>query len=131
MFSMIIYSSKRRFEVWRWGVGHAMLLLRSVHLKGEPRIGVLFKPAYALCLPQLLLDGLEIAEPHVIGTPEAVRLALGRDLKASDHFYTLKSGAVAGWVVAASLSGRQGDKKASDPTMFDGWSPEEGVVELF
>src|SRR5689334_11720122 len=57
---MIEYQSERRFQVWRYEVGHSMLLLRST--KGDQhatRVDVLFKPVKRLDLPTAF-DGLTV-----------------------------------------------------------------------
>lgn len=59
--SLVLYSSPRRFEVSRWGVGHAGLLLRSNPRDVARRVEVLFKPASAACGPASL-DGIAIVE---------------------------------------------------------------------
>lgn len=127
----MIYSSERRFEVWRWGVGHAALLLRSnAPSANEPRIEVLFKPAYVVCLPSLL-EGLTIEEgPDEAMRDEVLRVA-GRRLQKREHFYQIRSGSASGWVIGGGVSSRQDREDYSAPTMFDGWAPREGVVSLF
>jgi hypothetical protein len=54
------FESGRHFQIWRYEVGHAQLLLRSV--KGDhdaSRIDVLFKAVEAIDLPTRF-DGLQI-----------------------------------------------------------------------
>jgi hypothetical protein len=54
------FESDRHFQIWRYEVGHAQLLLRSV--KGDQhssRVDVLFKAVEAIDLPTRF-DGLEI-----------------------------------------------------------------------
>jgi hypothetical protein len=54
------FESDRHFQIWRYEVGHAQLLLRSV--KGDrhaSRIDVLFKAVKAIDLPTKF-DGLQI-----------------------------------------------------------------------
>jgi hypothetical protein len=126
-----IYSSDRRFEVWGWGVGHRGLLLRSnPPSDGQPRIEVLFKPAYAVGL-SVLLDGVQITESGSDALPDEVRMVHGGDLREWEHLYRIVSGTGSGWVIGGSVSGRQDHEKDFAPTMFDGWAPREGVVELF
>lgn len=58
--SIDTFESDRHFQVWRYEVGHAQLLLRSV--KGDDhgsRIDVLFKAVQAIDLPTTF-DGLQI-----------------------------------------------------------------------
>lgn len=129
--SVTIYSSDRRFEVWRWGVGHTGLLLRSnPPSDGQPRIEVLFKPAHAVCLPTLL-EGLVIDQPHAEALPGDAFAAVGRGLREWEHFYTVTSHSVSGWVIGGSVSGRQDQENYSAPTMFDGWAPGEQIIPLF
>ena len=56
-----VFESDRRFQVWRYEVGHAQLLVRSVKGDhGPSRIDVLFKAVEAIDLPTRF-DGLQIA----------------------------------------------------------------------
>jgi hypothetical protein len=54
------YRSVRRFQMWRYEVGHKQLLLRSVKREGATsRVDVLFKNVHAVHLPTSM-DGLTI-----------------------------------------------------------------------
>lgn len=60
--STAIFSSDREFQMWKYTVGHAQLLLRSVKSAGSPtRSDVVFKGVAELHLPASL-RGLRIAE---------------------------------------------------------------------
>ena len=91
---------------------------------------MLFKPADAVCLPSLL-EGLSIEEPLIETIPDEVLAAVGRDLRQWEHFYTVKSDLVSGWVIGGSASGRQDQKSYSARTMFDGWVPGDEVIRFF
>ena len=55
-----VLDSSRRFQVWKYTAGHAMLLLRSVKEVHEPtRIDVLFVDVTRIDMPTTL-DGLRI-----------------------------------------------------------------------
>lgn len=56
------YESDRRFQLWRYQVGHSQLLLRSVKATDHPsRIDVLFKVVEAIQLPTAFV-GLTIRQ---------------------------------------------------------------------
>jgi hypothetical protein len=63
--------------------------------------------------------------------PDEVLAAVGRDLRQGEHFYTVKSDLVSGWVIGGSASGRQDQKSYSARTMFDGWAAGDEVIRLF
>jgi hypothetical protein len=96
---MPILFSERLFEVVRWGVGHDGLLLRSLPTdQVQPRIEVLFKPAYAArCLLVTAIGDavesmlratervlIESSDAPMSSTPSSVRdlLAAGEDVVA-------------------------------------------------
>ena len=83
-----------------------------------------------MCLPSLL-EGLSIEERLIETIPDVVLTAVGRDLRQWEHFYTVKSDLVSGWVIGGSASGRQDHKSNSARTMFDGWAPGDEVIRLF
>ena len=127
----MLYSSQRRFQVSRWGVGHAGLLLRSnCNANDTRRIQLLFKPGYAACLPAWL-DGVTILHADDAATAawsaEGHGLALGTDQK----LFLVTSGSVHGWVVGGSVSGREDDGDDHTPSSFDGRLPGPEVNELF
>lgn len=126
-----IYASQRMFEVWRWGVGHAGLLLRGNPAEGFPtRIEIIFKPAYAVCLPSVLRTLLIQDKPEDVLLATA-QVALGRPLTDWEHLYKVDSGDAHGWVVGGTVAGREDDQGYEAPTMFDGWAPRAGVRTLF
>jgi hypothetical protein len=129
--TMTIYESGRRFEVWRWAVGHTGLLLRSNPTPEQPtRIEVIFKPADAVCLP-VLLPNLRIEAVEAAALPASLLTTLHRPLKPWEHAYAVTAGEAQGWVVGGTVAGREDDQDYAAPTMFDGWAPGEGVRTLF
>lgn len=125
----LIYESRRRFEVSVWGVGHRGLILRSNPASdATSRIEVWFKPAYAVSLPSWL-DGVHISR---VGTPPTQTIeVLGRPVESGEDIFIVRSGQVAGWVVAGGVHGREDDHEFHEPTMFDGWEARPDVRELF
>jgi hypothetical protein len=77
------------------------------------------------------VNPLLIQEPLIETIPDEVLAAVGRDLRQWEHFYTVKSDLVSGWVIGGSASGRQDQKSYSARTMFDGWVPGDEVIRLF
>lgn len=126
-----IYFSERHFEVVTWGVGHTGLLLRSLSNQQDPvRIEILFKPAYALCLPSVL-DGLHLTERRDPDRRAEVGSQMGRRPKDTEHVYEVATQSLRGWVVAGSVSGRRDGGGSDTPTMFDGWGARDDVEEIF
>lgn len=128
---MHIFASQRTFEVWQWGVGHTGLLLRSIPGKtGEPRIEVIFKPAYFVCLPTWLtsLDIVAQTDDDVIETACQV---LGRELGNEENVFGVTCREATGWVVAGTTAGRQGPENGTRDPMFDGWAADGDVIDLF
>lgn len=146
MFTMNLFTSERKFEVWRWGVGHSGLLLRS-NPKTNPsrdisRIEVRFNPAHAVSLPSFF-TGLAIDDDGPMSARESAETLLGRSLRPWENVYSISVGIAeelvgevamelpVGWVVGGSVSGRQDHQRWDSPTMFDGYSPGPGVETLF
>ena len=122
----VIYQSARRFTVSRWAQGHTGLVLLSVPRVGDTtRVEVLFKPAYAVVLPDYI-DGLTIRRCGW----EAVPAGLHREQRYAQPFQ-LETENASGLVVAGGVHGRQDQGDYADPTMFDGWEPRDGVTDLF
>ncbi|HET6916347.1 MAG TPA: hypothetical protein VFH56_09700 [Acidimicrobiales bacterium] len=72
-----------------------------------------------------------IDELQVEALPDHASAALGRGLREREHFYTVTSDSVGGWVIGGSASGRQDQENYAAPTMFDGWAPGDQIVRLF
>jgi hypothetical protein len=125
-----LFTSDRTFEVWRLAAGHSGLLLRCNPSADDPdRVEIWFKPAYAVCLPTLL-RGVEIRlgeDDREVGAREV----LGRALAKDEHLYIVAGADYCGWVVGGTCAGRADQRSYDAPTMFDGWSPADGVRELF
>jgi hypothetical protein len=110
------FKSDRRFEVWRWGVGHRGLLLRTIPAPEQRRVEVWIKPASAALMPSSL-DGLSI-EP---ATPEQARewTAQGHGVtaRADANLYIVRSGSFSGWILGGSLNTREDD--GAEPSPWD------------
>lgn len=127
----MLYSSGRRFEIWHWGVGHSGLLLRSnPTAEHGRRLEVLFKPAYAACLPAWL-DGITIHEADDAATAAWQAQTHGLALADHENLFLVSSGSVRGWVVGGSASGREDEGDYDTPSSFDGWQPGPDVTEVF
>lgn len=128
---MHIFASARTFEVWRWGVGHTGLLLRSWGgSEGNPRIEILFKPADFVCVPNRL-TGINIAMVTDGDVHATVPRVLGRNLKQWENLFVVTSEEASGWVVGGSANGRSGPESESREPMFDGWAAGEPITDLF
>jgi hypothetical protein len=131
MMLMRVFESKRRFQVWRWSVGHTGLLLRANPTEVQPtRVEVLFKPAYVVSIPSLL-ESLRIETVEEGPLFEVVRNFLGRTLNKWENLYSVASDEVEGWVVGGSVFGREDDRAHFDPSTFDGTTPPSDVRTLF
>ena len=129
----VIYASPRRFEVWDFGVGHRGLLLRSNPTNEVPgRIEVWFKPAYAVCLPSWLVDGIRIERSsRSVDLSSDVGAVLGRSAKSEELLFAIHSGKSVGWVLAGGVHGRADERASHEPRMFGGTGPKSGVRDLF
>jgi hypothetical protein len=54
------FASERRFKVWRYGVGHSQLLLRSLPTEDQPCLDILFEGVLWIELP-MNFDALAIS----------------------------------------------------------------------
>ncbi|MDX6199526.1 MAG: hypothetical protein QOJ79_2677 [Actinomycetota bacterium] len=127
----MLYESSRRFEVWGWRVGHGGLLLRSNPTpEYARRVEVLFKPAYAACLPSWL-DGITLCEADSAEVADWHAQHHGVHLHDYNNLFMVSTGSVRGWVVGGSANGREDDGDYDSPPLFDGLAPPPGVRELF
>jgi len=114
------FKSDRRFEVWRWGVGHRGLLLRTIPAPDEQRVEVWIKPAYAALMPSSL-DGLSIE----LATTEQARAwtahGHGVTVRVDQNLYIVRSGSFSGWVLGGSLNTREDD--GVEPSPWDDIRP--------
>lgn len=89
---------ERRFQIWRYEVGHRQLLLRSVPGAGaSTQLDVLFKNVTAIKLPTLL-EGLRIEQVPDVAARTAIR-----DVRATQepgqHVFTVDGANYVGYVV--------------------------------
>lgn len=125
----VIYESTRRFEVVTWGVGHRGLVLRTIpEARQHSRIEVWFKPAEAVCL-QPWLEGIQITRGAA--DMSACRKAIGRPIEPGEELFSVRSGEGVGWVLAGGVHGREDDRDANAPPIFDGWGLKPGERSLF
>jgi hypothetical protein len=107
------------------------LLLRSNPTpEYERRVEVLFKPAYAACLPAWL-DGITISEADPTQVADWQAQQHGVRLHDYNNLFMVSTGSVRGWVVGGSANGREDDGDYDSPTSFDGTAPPRDVRELF
>jgi hypothetical protein len=91
---------RRRFQVWKYEVGHKQLLLRSTKALGTPtRIDVLFKNVGAVHLP-MSFDGLSISEAAPGDLP-ALGLQLSPTAMIERRMFVVDGADFRGYVVAA------------------------------
>lgn len=115
-FETVIQSS-RHFEIWRYSVSHAQLLLTSVKRSGQDsdkRIEILFKNVAAMNIPTSF-DGISIIrqEPDIGGISDHITSFLkGR------HFYRISTTAFDGWIIAGSATTSENNGDYSDPSML-------------
>jgi hypothetical protein len=115
----VVFESQRRFQQWRWSVGHSELLLRSNKDTSNPtRIEILFKPVVALKI-RAHMEGLRIVELDD-SDAEAIKLDAALDEKSScsSKIYALESGVFRGYIVAAVMVVHEDDLEYYEPTPF-------------
>ncbi|WP_160148812.1 hypothetical protein [Amycolatopsis alkalitolerans] len=97
----------RRFQLWRFGVSHGVLLLRSAHTKEYPtRIDIMFRAVSEMRLRRGLDDlSIDLLAEH---DPRLAELAVS--VPPNRHVFALSArGFPHGYVAAASMSTAEGD----------------------
>jgi hypothetical protein len=64
-----LFSSPRMFRLWRYGVGHSQLLLRSLATAGEPCLDVLFEDVSWIEMPTNFDSLTLVASRRLAGHP--------------------------------------------------------------
>lgn len=112
----VVFAAERRFRLWRYGVGHAQLLLRSVPFDGHRCLDLAFENVTWLSLPTSF-DRLAVSVQSDLpaGIPPGVRsLPGGRSLLVLG----LTTSDAAGTVVCASAT-----------AAYSSWTPTGSEVE--
>lgn len=107
-----LFSSPRRFELWRYTVSHGQLLMRSNKGVGaETRIEILFKDVGFMALPTLL-EGLAISEcaADAEGVPSRPALPPGQS------WYRIESGGGDFYVAAGSVTVNEDALEYDEPS---------------
>lgn len=100
----------RTFQVWRYTVSHAQVLLRATKSAESPtRIDILFKDVSVLCLSTIL------ASPTISTTARAIP-GLDPELLENRVTYTVTCANFSGFVVAASIASVEDEGEFYDPT---------------
>ena len=103
----LLFTSSRRFQLWRYTVSHGQLLLRSTKSSSEKtRIDILFKDVISLNLKSLL-DGLRI-ETDVHGTSNG-----------SSRVFRIESSEFNGFVEASDFFHETDEAEYSEPSPFE------------
>lgn len=111
----LIVNSERKFQIWKYTVGHHQLLLRSPKSPESPtRIDILFK-GVALVHLRTSLVGISIAEISKAQAEDLVgELSALKDIKV----FTAKSTGFVGYVVALSAACHEDEGEYNDPSFF-------------
>ena len=112
-----IIDSERRFQVWKYTVGHRQLLLRSTKSLTSPtRIDVFFKGVVQFHLPTSLA-GLSIAEVDASDINECRNLPeLG--IKKETNVYKVTTKSFVGYVVSLTAAFHEDEGEYDDPSFF-------------
>ena len=107
------YSSKRRFQMWRYSVSLGQLLLRSVKTSAQQyRIDLLFMNVSAINLiPSLDGIAINVVEPNAVSLPSIVTDAL-RERKV----YQITTSGFSGYVVALSFTSHEDEGEYYEPS---------------
>jgi hypothetical protein len=100
MNEKVIFSSNRKFEVWRYTVSHHQLLIRSnKHNSSSTRIEVLFKDVVFMAIPPVM-NGLTITKCDAIDDVPLANLAGLHSLKP---WYRIDADRLVGYVAAGAF----------------------------
>ena len=112
-----ILNSQRRFQVWKYTVGHSQLLLRSTKYRDfKTRIDVYFKGVEAFHLPAILtgLTLSEAAETEVALLCN-LQVAFGKEVKV----FKAEGIGFVGYVAAKIALCHEDEGDYDDPSFFD------------
>ncbi|AEV87634.1 hypothetical protein ACWT_6622 [Actinoplanes sp. SE50] len=111
----MIFQSERTFQVWRYSVSHATLLLRSTRTAAQPtRIDLIFSGVRRMLL-QPTFDGITVALASAEERDAAVR-RVGGDW--GDRELYLLDPAAANFVASAPPAWHEDEGSYSDPSYF-------------
>ncbi len=112
----------RRFQVWKYGVSHAQLLLRSTKEQGQrTRVDVAFKNVQAL----KLATSIENLVVRLASPEDAARIrAEAGILDADSNVFLLEGDGGIGWVIAGIAFGHEdeGDYSEPSPLLSGNWN---------
>ncbi len=113
-----IINSERRFQIWKYTVGHQQLLLRSTKSSSSrTRIDVLFKGVAQFHLPTSF-TGLSIAEGTDADVLKLCSLRESRSLGKDVKVFTVKGVDFFGYVAALIAVCHEDEGEYQDPSFF-------------
>jgi hypothetical protein len=109
-----IFNSRRRFQMWRYTVGHSELLLRSIKSgDSSTRIDVFFKNVHVMHLPTIF-EGLIITE---LSHEESRGLSI-LPFQGTAKVFGVRGATFAGYVVAGVVAFHEDEGEYNDPSFF-------------
>lgn len=113
-----IFHSNRRFQIWKYTVGHSQLLLRSTKCAESPtRVDVFFKGVREIHLPTVFA-GLAMAEADAADIEDLC--ILRRHLPATDgtKAFRIQGADFVGYVLAIVVAYHEDEGEYDDPSHF-------------
>jgi hypothetical protein len=109
----VLFTSPREFRLWRYGVGHSQLLLRSLPTETEPCLDVLFEGVRRIELPTHL-SSLTIELTHTRDLrPDLPSKLLRLRLSATDGSGAIECGKVSAYTTTWTVTGNE------DPVLLE------------
>lgn len=114
----LIIGSDRKFQIWKYTVGHRQLLLRSTKSPDFPtRIDVFFKGVVQFHLPTLF-TGLFIAEGSEDEIGKLCTLRESPSFKEDVRIFTVKGVDFLGYVAALVVATHEDEGEYHEPSFF-------------
>lgn len=115
---MMLISSDREFQVWKYTVGHRQLLLRSTKSPQHPtRVDVFFKGVSEFHLPTSL-TGLFITEVSESEVQDLCMLSVQTSPETGSKVFKVEGKHFVGYVAALALASHEDEGEYYDPSFF-------------
>jgi hypothetical protein len=114
-----IINAERRFQIWKYTVGHSQLLLRSTKSAEFPtRIDVFFKGVKELHLPTIF-TGLSITEASEADVRQLCSLRKSPSFDKDVKVFKVQGTDFVGYVAALIVFCHEDEGEYHDPSFFD------------
>lgn len=112
-----LMSFSRRFQMWRYAVGHGQLLLRSTKDPDfSTRVDVLFKNVAAIHLPTILA-GMTVSDATDSEKSE-LNLQIDPSRLEGRKIFVVRGSNYLGYVVAGNVASHEDDRDYHEPSHF-------------